>query len=400
MGLDIFKIYVTIDTKVVELGSCDADHISMIVLLHTLSEKQTDFNKVPEDDYSVWVYLPWSSEKKEVSTNSEIVEVFRLFTKHKLDAIMFEIEKMPYIPVALDVEASSSTPPKFTSDIPTVDFSGFEQNLFGDNEGDYCYEDDHDYEGDNEDEVELGDEAGEVGLGDQSGDDGFVDVGKVPTMRTLAVLLEVPEETCEFTDDGEVHDLFEGYQSKSDDEYYIDSGDEVSGAKLARVMKSNPFKQLVGCPIRFEVGQTHDNVYTLRHVFDASIKCESVTNNMIEAFNSMLKDFRPMTYLQLMEFIRRLVMSKFQSRKDEGKSWKTDIPPCVNKKISENSEESRTLRTLHSGAGKYEMLGVGRAYTANLHEKTCECGQWQRKKVSNTTDDVSVSSSQGATTSS
>ena len=34
-----------------------------------------------------------------------------------------------------------------------------------------------------------------------------------------------------------------------------------------------------------------------RHAFDASIKCESVTNNMTEAFNSMLKDFRPMTYL-------------------------------------------------------------------------------------------------------
>ncbi|TXG69110.1 hypothetical protein EZV62_004045 [Acer yangbiense] len=165
MGLDIFKIYVTIDTKVVELGSCDADHISMIVLLYTLSKKQTGCDKVPKDDYSVWVYLPWSSEKKEVSTDNEIVEVFRLFTEHKQDAIMFEIEKRPYIPVALDVEASSSTPPKFTGDIPIVDFSGFEQNLFGDNEGDYYYEDDHDYEGDNEDEVELGDEAGEVELG-------------------------------------------------------------------------------------------------------------------------------------------------------------------------------------------------------------------------------------------
>ena len=114
-----------------------------------------------------------------------------------------------------------------------------------------------------------------------------------------------------------------------------------------------------------------------RHAFDASIKCESVTNNMTEAFNSMLKDFRPRTYLQLMEFIRRLVMSRFQLRKDECNTWKTDIPPSVNKKILENSEESRILKTLHSGGGKYEMLGVGRAYTANLVEKTCECGQWQ-----------------------
>ena len=120
---------------------------------------------------------------------------------------MFEIEKKPYIPVASNVKASSSTPPRFMGDIPNVDFSGFEQNLFGYNEGDYYYQDDRDYEGDNEDEVELGDEAGEVGLGDQSGDNDSVNVGKVPSMRAIAVLPEVPDEACEFTND----DLFEGY---------------------------------------------------------------------------------------------------------------------------------------------------------------------------------------------
>ncbi|KAK3195520.1 hypothetical protein Dsin_026830 [Dipteronia sinensis] len=398
---------------------------------------------------------------------------------------MFEIEKKPYVPDPPNAEASSRTPPRFMGDIPDVDFSGFEQDLFGDKEGDLLYE------GDNEDQV---------GLDDEFGDD------ESPSMKALAVVPEVPKEVC----------------------------DEVSDAKLARVIKNNSFKQLVGCPIRFEVGQTQDSVYTLRslltdfaiykgfnfnkrdqfnvvvetqrlykakkralvvllkeheasfqhlrpyaimvqqcnpgsaayihlldktstfqrmfvsfeaqkksflmgcrpflgidgchlkgpyggvilsrigldannslyplaycickgeiflswswfleqlqvflkfsddkpicfmrlkgvigalkmkwprasiryiantfhvsllyalfyvmllilsmHAFDASIKCESVTNNMIEAFNSILKDFRPMTYLQLMEFIRRLVMSRFQLRKDERNTWKTDIP--------------------------------------------------------------------------
>ncbi|TXG60270.1 hypothetical protein EZV62_014843 [Acer yangbiense] len=175
MGLDILKIYVTIDTKVVELGSCDADHISMIVLLHMLYEKQTGSEKVPEDDYN---------------------------------------------------------------------FSGFEQNLFGDNEGDHYYEDDHYYKGDNEYQVELGDEAGEVGLGDEFGNDDSLDVGEVPAIKALAVLHEVLEEACEVMDDGQIHGLLERYQSKSDDEYCSNSGDEVSGAKLTRVIKSNSFKQL------------------------------------------------------------------------------------------------------------------------------------------------------------
>ncbi|KAK0599542.1 hypothetical protein LWI29_006178 [Acer saccharum] len=77
-------------------------------------------------------------------------------------------------------------------DIPDVDFSGFEQDLFGDNEGDLHYE------GDNEDQVRLGDES----PGMRAGDD------ESPGMRALAVLPEVPKEVCEDTD--EYQDLFEG----------------------------------------------------------------------------------------------------------------------------------------------------------------------------------------------
>ncbi|KAK1559608.1 hypothetical protein Q3G72_016360 [Acer saccharum] len=136
-------------------------------------------------------------------------------------------------------------------DIPDVDFSGFEQDLFGDNEGDLHYE------GDNEDQVRLSDDSGDdKSPGMRAGDDEF------SGMNALAMVPEVLEEVCEDID--EYQDLFEGYQSKSDDEYCNNSSDEVSDVKLAKVIKNNPFKQLVGCPIRFEVGQTHDNVYTLR----------------------------------------------------------------------------------------------------------------------------------------
>ncbi|TXG69669.1 hypothetical protein EZV62_004604 [Acer yangbiense] len=55
---------------------------------------------------------------------------------------------------------------------------------------------------------------------------------------------------------------------------------------------------------------------SIRHAFDPSIKYDHVTNNMHEAFNSMLKDFRARTYLNLMEFIRRMVMTRFQVRNE------------------------------------------------------------------------------------
>ena len=54
-----------------------------------------------------------------------------------------------------------------------------------------------------------------------------------------------------------------------------------------------------------------------RYAYDQTIKCDHVTNNMTEAFNSMIVTHRASSYLDLLEFIRRMVMRKFQDRKEE-----------------------------------------------------------------------------------
>ncbi|TXG56945.1 hypothetical protein EZV62_018258 [Acer yangbiense] len=380
IGLDLFKIYVTINTKVVKLGSCDADHINMIILLHTLSEK----------------------------TNYE----------HKQSAIMFEIEKMSYIPVTLDLEASSSTPHKFMGDNPTIDFS--------------C------------------DKAGEVGLGDESCDDGSIDVGEVPAMRSLVVLYEVPEDA--------------------------DSCDEVSSAKLARVMKSNPFKQLgfnfnkvkndktrqtwacmaKGCPWRLHASnvgdettmqvKTYKNEHTcvishlLRDQFNVIVDTQRMYKAKKMALEVLLKDHEAcLKHLRAYAIMRKgflegcrpflgldgchlkgpyegILLSTialdanidkpicFMSDRQKGvigaliMQWpRASIRFCArhiyaNFKTAYSGQKLRTLFGRASktadrfefkkclediGEGKYEMLEVGRTYTTNLHEKTYECGQWQ-----------------------
>ncbi|KAK2638572.1 hypothetical protein Ddye_026367 [Dipteronia dyeriana] len=312
-------------------------------------------------------------------SDNDILEVFRWFNEHKQSKIMFEIEKKPYIPVALDVKASSSTHSRFMGDISDVYFNGFEQDLFGDNECDLHNE------GDNEDQVGLGDEYGDnkdiVGLGDESDGD------TSPSMRAVVVVPEVPEEVCKDTD--EYQDLFEGYHSKSDDDYCSDSGDE---GPYGGVLLSTIALDVNSClyPLAYYIceGETFlswscflEQLRVFLKYPDYKLICfmSDRQKGVIGALKMQWPRtiIRPRTYLQLMEFIRRLVMSRFQLRKDECNTWKTDIPPSVNKKILENSKESRILKTLLSGGAKYEMLGVGRAYTTNLPEKTCECGQWQ-----------------------
>ncbi|TXG57763.1 hypothetical protein EZV62_015592 [Acer yangbiense] len=54
--------------------------------------------------------------------------------------------------------------------------------------------------------------------------------------------------------DEDANDGNEGYQSKSDDEYFSDSKLEPEKVKIAKLMKGKPFKKMVGGEIKFHVG--------------------------------------------------------------------------------------------------------------------------------------------------
>ncbi|KAK3188304.1 hypothetical protein Dsin_027865 [Dipteronia sinensis] len=73
-----------------------------------------------------------------------------------------------------------------------------------------------------------------------------------------------------------------------------------------------------------------DTRHWSRSAYDQLIRCDHVTNNMTEAFNSLLGTHRAATYLEMLEFIRRMLMRKFQERKEECAKWNAVIPPRVN----------------------------------------------------------------------
>ncbi|KAK2652528.1 hypothetical protein Ddye_012384 [Dipteronia dyeriana] len=94
-----------------------------------------------------------------------------------------------------------------------------------------------------------------------------------------------------------------------------------------------------------------------RFAYDHLIMCDHVTNNMTEAFNSMISTHGVASYLELLEFIRRMVVRKFQERKKEFRAWNSIFPPKVNAKILMNSRESRLFIIISAGDMEYELLG-------------------------------------------
>ncbi|KAK2634534.1 hypothetical protein Ddye_029326 [Dipteronia dyeriana] len=98
---------------------------------------------------------------------------------------------------------------------------------------------------------------------------------------------------------------------------------------------------------------------------------------MIEAFNSMLSTHRAASYLDLLKFIRRMVMRKFSHRKEECSRWSSVLPPMVHAKILKHNRESRTLAMIAAWNMEYELIGASGGYVVKLREFNCECGSWQ-----------------------
>ncbi|KAK2639341.1 hypothetical protein Ddye_027136 [Dipteronia dyeriana] len=102
---------------------------------------------------------------------------------------------------------------------------------------------------------------------------------------------------------------------------------------------------------------------------------------MTEAFNNMIKTHRASSYLELLEFIRRMVMRKFQERKEEFQQWNSILPPRVNAKILKNSKQSRVLTIIVAGNMEYVLLGPNEGYAVQLGEYSCQCGSWQVNEI-------------------
>ncbi|KAK1575291.1 hypothetical protein Q3G72_004199 [Acer saccharum] len=215
-----------------------------------------------------------------MNSDSGLIDVFQLFSNHKNKSIMFEVAKKAYIP--LPPKASTNIHnqhPRFIVDSQNIEFNEFQNNLFhykGDNEdaqGDN--EDGHSVSGDSEEVFEVdsdrargGVDKDELGLGDRSDEFGLGDgYNEIPVVG-----VDEAEQNINL-------ELFEGHNSHPDDEFICDSKAKNVDAKIARLIKTNPFKQLVRTPIEFEISGVPCNhaLARIRHLYGMSGIKEGIT---------------------------------------------------------------------------------------------------------------------------
>ncbi|CAH9133858.1 unnamed protein product [Cuscuta epithymum] len=119
-----------------------------------------------------------------------------------------------------------------------------------------------------------------------------------------------------------------------------------------------------------------DPKFWCRAFFNRDIKCETVDNNLCEAFNGVIVPARSLFGYTQLEYIRKLVMQRLIKNKNLGDKWVGDLGPRIRRRINKFVESSNKWRVLFNGSDGYEVSCGSDTYLVDLENRRCLCEQW------------------------
>jgi hypothetical protein len=123
----------------------------------------------------------------------------------------------------------------------------------------------------------------------------------------------------------------------------------------------------------------HPKEHWSRASFSSYPKCDALTNNGCESFNSQILEFRDKPIITMMEEIRLLLMDRYIKMKSMIGRYKGRICPRIHKKLEIEKSNSRTWTPRWSGDDDllvYEVSMYPRKYIVDISKNTCTCGSW------------------------
>ncbi|CAN1169831.1 hypothetical protein LINPERHAP2_LOCUS28632 [Linum perenne] len=81
--------------------------------------------------------------------------------------------------------------------------------------------------------------------------------------------------------------------------------------------------------------------------------------------------------VQMMEHIRELLTSWFDSRRDLGMSYNSILVPAAEKRIAEAIADARCYQVLRANEVEFEIVSTERTNIVDIRTRVCSCRRWQ-----------------------
>ncbi|WVZ68424.1 hypothetical protein U9M48_017362 [Paspalum notatum var. saurae] len=119
-----------------------------------------------------------------------------------------------------------------------------------------------------------------------------------------------------------------------------------------------------------------------RCAFSETSKCDYLTNNVSESFNSQIKKYKGLLLYELVDAIREMLMEKRYLRRQIGREMQDGILPNVLKELNTISKNLRVVKVTRSDEDITEVTLVDqwnntRRHSVDLKNNSCSCREWQ-----------------------
>ncbi|XP_026449809.1 uncharacterized protein LOC113349975 [Papaver somniferum] len=102
-----------------------------------------------------------------------------------------------------------------------------------------------------------------------------------------------------------------------------------------------------------------------------------LTANIVESLNSWILEASGLPIIQMMECIRRQLMTWFNERRETSMQWTTILVPSAERRVAEALERARSYQVLRANEAEFEVISHEGTNIVDIRNRCCLCRGWQ-----------------------
>lgn len=103
----------------------------------------------------------------------------------------------------------------------------------------------------------------------------------------------------------------------------------------------------------------------------------NLTANIIESLNSWILEASGLPIVQMMECIRRQLMTWFNERREASMQWSSTLVPSAERQVSDALDCARTHQVLRANEAQFEVISHQGTYIVDVRSRCCSCKGWE-----------------------
>lgn len=102
-----------------------------------------------------------------------------------------------------------------------------------------------------------------------------------------------------------------------------------------------------------------------------------LTANVVESLNSWLPEASAFPIIQMMECIRRQLMTWFNERRESSKQWTSILVSSAERRVSEALEHAHTHQVIRANEAEFQVISHEGSNRVDIQNHCCACHGWQ-----------------------